>query len=163
MRRLFDSKPRHCELRIWKQMIVVQKCDGQVAGADFKFPFAPEGSEKLYIVTVKGELVYVGVTRRRIRDRINYGLRHNPEKSRYGYKWRDEKGVLGLYVWTAGPSRDDEDKKKRRDFAEAVEAEVAGLHRHLTGKWPEYQNEVHFHNKPGAAKLAAKLYAEIMK
>ncbi len=43
---------------------------------------------------------------------------------------------------------------ENRKAIEAIEGEIVYLIRHKTNKWPEYQNEIHFSNVPGAVGVA---------
>jgi hypothetical protein len=113
---------------------------------------ADTGGWKLYVVMSKGEFVYVGLTNKRAKSRLEQGL--NAKK--YGYKWKDRLSRFDLHVCPLP------DARKYAD-GECLEAELVHLVRWKRRMWPTGQHEIHFHNKPGAAELAAKLYAEIMK
>ena len=106
--------------------------------------------EKLYIVRYRGEFVYVGRTDKRISARLKQGL----NAWSYRYKWRDLSPVR-IYVRPL--------PGKSKEEGEAVEAELVRIMRQKQRRWPSHQHEIHFRNTPGAAELAARLYAEIMK
>lgn len=161
MRWLLGGRPQHYQGFISARRFVVKRC-GRVDASKFQDPATNDG-QKLYAVRARGKLVYVGITREMMSARLRLGLKPAKGQSKYRYKWRCLKGRLHLFVWVMQPVKGRAAKKCDEQHAEAVEAEVAGLHRHLTGKWPKYQNEVHFRNKPGAAELAAKLYAEMVE
>jgi hypothetical protein len=78
-----------------------------------------------------------------MRERLHDGL--NPPKRSTPYPWRDKLRSFNLYVFELRAS-------KHPDLAEGVEAELVFLIRHLTGKWPTYQHEIHFRHKNGAVR-----------
>jgi hypothetical protein len=94
---------------------------------------------KLYVVSVTGELVYVGITKQPIRSRLRLGWAAKGETGYYGYAWRHKLTAATLHVWY------DEDARDRscRDV-ETIEAEVAFLVRRA-GQWPQHQTEIHFY------------------
>jgi predicted GIY-YIG superfamily endonuclease len=119
----------------------------------FQKPATSPKKQKLYVVTAEDEVLYVGRTSRPMADRIRIGLRPGKRKGYYGYRWRRPMGrPLVLRVCMTGRSM---------DMTEAIEAEFVLAVRSATGRWPKGQTEIHFHNIPGAAKLAARLYAEL--
>jgi hypothetical protein len=108
---------------------------------------------KLYIISVKGKIVYVGVTKRGIRTRLYTGLNANGKGGYHGYKWKiatDGKiHLVGLI---------DLDK----DQMENIEAELVYLVRKETGSWPLFQNEIHFNNDYSkGTKIAESIYKEL--
>ena len=52
---------------------------------------------------------------------------------------------------------------QEKNYIEAVEAEIAFLVRTKNGRWPEFQNEIHFHNIEGfnANKIAKSILKEV--
>ncbi len=66
-------------------------------------------------------------------------------------------GVLKLNTFYVDKSNIHNEKK----YYEAIEAEIAFLIRFKTGKWPECQCEIHFHNIPYAKQIAEKIYNKI--
>ncbi len=93
---------------------------------------------KLYVVAVKGQVVYVGVTRQPMSNRLRFGFNAKGKGGYYGYAWRHKHVRVSLYVW-AGPEDADS------SVLETIEAEVVFLVRHTTGAWPDCQTEIHFH------------------
>lgn len=94
---------------------------------------------KLYIVSIGGEPVYVGITKRSISGRLRGGWNATGETGYYGYRWRhgNESAVLSVWCHMDAPDRNERD-------IETVEAEVVFLIR-SAGQWPEHQTEIHFH------------------
>ena len=97
---------------------------------------------KLYVISRNQKPIYVGVTTERIRSRLNKGF-----KDMYGYQW----GCLGkanidLWMLTGADQR----------TLETVEGEVAFLIRQVSGHWPKYQIEIHFHQSNDEHREAAQ-------
>lgn len=67
----------------------------------FSAPASTEGRAKLYTVSHEGKLLYVGISSRRMSNRINLGLTHTGAKREYPYKWRHLRHPLALSVWMA--------------------------------------------------------------
>lgn len=109
---------------------------------------------KIYALTDKNNIIYVGSTKSSIKNRIRYGLKMNGENGYHGYKWKNLP-IVRLFVWCF----DDYDKEK----VESVEAEFVFLIRTKTGNWPTHQNEIHFNNlfMPTGQQVAEKLYGQI--
>jgi hypothetical protein len=103
---------------------------------------------KLYVVTAEGQVVYVGVTRQRLSNRLRYGFKAKGKGGYYGYPWRHKHTQVSLYVWAA------HDNATPLSL-ETIEAEVVFLARHSTGAWPACQTEIHFHQASEAQKQAA--------
>jgi hypothetical protein len=103
---------------------------------------------KLYVVAVEGQLVYVGVTRQPMSNRLRYGFKAKGRGGYYGYAWRNKHTQASLYVWAA-----NEDTSS--SVLETIEAEVVFLVRHSTGAWPDCQTEIHFHKASDPHKKAA--------
>ena len=111
------------------------------AKVDFSKPVTGVGA-KVYVVSVNQTPVYVGATTQAIKVRLNQGL-----KAKYGYKWKDL-GRATISVWMLeGADKMD---------METVEGEVVFLIRQQCDKWPEYQNEIHFHESCDAHRAAAR-------
>lgn len=75
-----------------------------------------------------------------------------------GYKWIDlllgaDRNNIFVDAFLFGPEFDE-----RRPFIEAVEGELVYLVRKETEGWPDYQNEIHFSNQPGAYATASEMY-----
>lgn len=103
---------------------------------------------KLYVVTAESRVVYVGVTRQPMSNRLRYGFAAKGKGGYYGYAWRKRHGRVSLFVW-AGPNDADS------TVLETIEAEVVFLARQSTGVWPDCQTEIHFHQASEAHKKAA--------
>jgi hypothetical protein len=106
---------------------------------------------KLYVVTIDGTPVYVGVTKQEMRRRLAHGWKANGRTGYYGYAWRHMGSRASVEVWA------DEDAQDRsnRDM-ETVEAETVFLIRQLTKQWPEFQTEIHFHASTPDHRAAAE-------
>lgn len=109
---------------------------------------------KLYVVTRQQEIHYVGVANRQMSARINHGLKAKGKGGYHGYKWKDIRDPLKLFVW----SFPDKSWKFFFREIETVEAEFTFLVRKQTGRWPINQTEIHFW-QPTPAHLNA---AEVM-
>lgn len=109
---------------------------------------------KIYILKSANDILYIGTTKSSINNRLRYGLSANGLNGYHGYKWKTLETVL-LYVFCF----DDFDKTK----IESVEAELAYMVRKETGRWPEYQNEIHFNNSfiPTGQLIAEKIYRQL--
>lgn len=94
---------------------------------------------KLYVVAANRQIIYVGVTKQPMRNRLRLGWAAKGETGYYGYAWRRALNRAHLHVWY----HDDADERSCRDV-ETVEAEVAFLVR-LAGQWPAHQTEIHFY------------------
>ncbi len=106
---------------------------------------------KLYVIAVKGRVVYVGVTNQPIRNRLRQGWRADGRTGYYGYPFRHHLKAASLFVWFHTKARG---KGLMRDL-ETVEAEVAYLVR-TGGQWPAFQTEIHFFPSKPAHRSAAK-------
>lgn len=127
---------------------------------------------KIYLVANGTEILYVGEAHTSIKERFrrsctsfNYHIRNNREVARggyKGYKWLDPENNsnrnLAVHVFVF-----DESYDTNRDFIEAIEGEIVYLVRKNTNNWPEYQNEIHFHNELGAAGIAEKILRVLEK
>ncbi len=96
---------------------------------------------KLYVISAEGSILYVGITRQRMSDRLRLGFSAAGQTGYYGYAWRHKfsKAILSIWVHEDAPSEDP-----MRDI-ETVEAEVVFLARMNSGAWPRGQTEIHFH------------------
>ena len=92
---------------------------------------------KLYIVSINGMPVYVGITKQSMRTRLRYGFTAVGRGGYHGYAWRHKFTEGTLDIWC------HEDAQSTLDI-ETVEAEVVFLAR-LAGQWPACQTEIHFH------------------
>lgn len=111
---------------------------------------------KLYIASVDGKPIYVGITKQPIRNRLRLGWSAKGTSGYYGYAWRHKFTSADLDIWchtNAGSNNDCLD-------IETVEAELVYLIR-KAGQWPLYQTEIHFHpsndmHRAVAAKIGAR-------
>ena len=94
---------------------------------------------KLYVVSVNGKPVYVGITKQRMRSRLVYGFAAVGRGGYYGYAWRHKFKEAVLDVWCQ-----ERTSKNGMLNIETVEAEVVFLARRA-GQWPLCQTEIHFH------------------
>ncbi|MEI4481163.1 MULTISPECIES: hypothetical protein [unclassified Phyllobacterium] len=108
---------------------------------------------KLYIASIAGKPVYVGITKQRLQKRLRFGWKAAGKGGYHGYKWRDFDGVADLHVW----GHTDALERDVRDI-ETVEAEVVYLIR-KKGQWPEFQTEIHFYKSSAVHRQVA---ADIM-
>lgn len=122
-----------------RKIVSILKNGGEKVN-NFEYPVTNPKSEKrlskLYIVKYKSKIVYVGITSQSLRDRLIGGLQAKGEHGYHGYDWKD-KGEVEIYVHCYD---------KPMGWIEAVEAELVYLIKNETGKWPECQTEIHFHN-----------------
>jgi hypothetical protein len=95
---------------------------------------------KLYVVSVDGRLIYVGITRQTMGTRFRFGFKAKGENGYHGYAWRHNLNLAVLDIWC---HEDAPTLNADRDM-ETVEAEVVFLAR-LANQWPEGQTEIHFH------------------
>jgi hypothetical protein len=134
----------------------------------FKKPVTNDKTPKIYVLQAEGIIFYVGYTSQSISNRLRDGLKKEGTFKDYkGYKWKNTSSLkLHIFVF-------DYILKGKRceadipiiNLAEAVEAELVYLVREKTGKWPEFQNEIHFNNEEleKAKAIAADLYTKIMQ
>jgi hypothetical protein len=54
---------------------------------------------KLYIVSVKGRPIYVGVAQQVVRSRLRYGMNATGKNGYHGYAWRHTHKKATLNVW----------------------------------------------------------------
>lgn len=110
---------------------------------------------KIYIVTANKEVLYIGTTKSSLKSRLNSGLKANGKNGYHGYKWKNEKKIR-IFVWNFT----ELDKYQ----TENIEAELAFNVRNKTGKWPKFQNEIHFNNsyEEKGKRIAKKMYEQII-
>ncbi|AFL81134.1 hypothetical protein Aeqsu_1651 [Aequorivita sublithincola DSM 14238] len=134
----------------------------------FKKPVTNDKTPKIYVLQADGKTLYIGYTSQSISTRLRDGLKKAGTFKDYkGYKWKDSKSVkLSVFVFNHKliGKRCDEDIPFI-DLAEAVEAELVYLVRQKTGRWPEFQNEIHFNNeeRERAKEITEDFYNKIMK
>jgi hypothetical protein len=116
---------------------------------------ATSGLPKLYVVSVGGQPIYVGVTKQSMRDRLRYGWNATGTSGYYGYAWRHKFSEADVDIWC----HEDAPAENRLLDIETVEAEVVFLIR-SAGQWPPFQTEIHFHQSdPGHRQVAAAIVA----
>jgi len=111
---------------------------------------------KLYVVAAADQLIYVGVTKQPIRNRLRLGWQAKGETGYYGYAWRHALTSATLHVWYHENAKD----RSSRDV-ETVEAEVAFLVR-TAGQWPLHQTEIHFYPSSEIHRTHAKRIFEFV-
>lgn len=126
---------------------------------------------KLYIISNGDEILYVGEANTSIKTRFqrscnsyNFYKRNNDiARNGYkGYKWFDkEKNPIRNLTVLAVIFNETSDEK--RAFVEAVEGELVFLIRKKTGKWPLFQNEIHFSNCDGALEVAEGVLEKLLE
>lgn len=118
----------------------------------FKAPLTSK-IHKIYIITQKDDILYIGKTINPIRTKLKNGL--NPkQKNQYRYQWKDETN-LTLFVYCF-PYLTNEKQ------IENIEAELAFFVRLHLGVWPTKQNEIHFNNLyPNGREYAEQIFKEI--
>lgn len=120
---------------------------------------------KLYIISTNADILYIGEAHTSILKRFQRGLyAHNNFKKTgkanngyKGYKWLDkemnttrELNVMAVVF--------NEDFDNKREIVEAIEGELVFLVRQKTGKWPLFQNEIHFNNHEESNVIAEDIF-----
>ncbi len=116
---------------------------------------------KIYVVKSNKEFLYVGYASQSLITRFGQGFRAAGKNGYHGYKWKKlEQVEVHVFVF---PILADTSAKESRLYFEAIEAELVFQIRTHTGKWPLYQNEIHFKNefKKEAIRIADELLAEL--
>jgi hypothetical protein len=119
---------------------------------------------KLYIVHQRNKINYVGYAGKPFAAILKYGLNPKSSKGYAGYKWRHEEEVA-ITIFTFATTNTAIKDAEKRLFVEAVEAKIVYGIRNRTGRWPEYQNEIHFSNSNTAEVriCAEKILDKIFK
>ena len=148
-----------------KRIISKRVCDGKESS--FKTPVTQKQTPKIYVLKYKEAIVYIGYASQSIGTRMGQGMRAAGLNGYHGYKWK-QVDKLELYIFVFDQKLKGSKHKDDKTFvnlAEAVEAELVYLVREKTGKWPEFQNEIHFNNEEleKAKAIAADLYTKIMQ
>jgi len=111
---------------------------------------------KLYVVSVAGKLVYVGITKQRMRNRLTFGFTAVGRGGYHGYAWRHKFKAAFLDVW-----RQEKVSRNGMLDIETVEAEVVFLARRA-GQWPMCQTEIHFHRSGKVHRdIAAAVWRQV--
>lgn len=125
---------------------------------------------KLYIIHSEIEFLYVGEANTSIKTRFqrgctsfNYFTKNAKARNGYkGYKWlnkaNNHKRHLIVSVAIFNDSYDE-----KRDFIEAIEGELVYLIRQESGRWPKFQNEIHFSNCDGACEIAEDILEKLIR
>ncbi|MGO7756863.1 hypothetical protein ACC761_06290 [Rhizobium ruizarguesonis] len=108
---------------------------------------------KLYIASVGGKPIYVGITKQKMQNRLSYGWKAAGKHGYHGYAWRHSGEAAELDVWGHADAID----RNERDI-ETVEAEVVHLIR-VQGQWPAFQTEIHFYQ---SNEVHRRVAAEIL-
>ena len=103
-----------------------------------------KSSPKLYVILHNHEPVYVGATIQSIGARLR-------SKSKYNYEWRRCLENADVDIWLL-----ENEKSNGTTTMETVEAEVVFLFRKISGQWPKYQTEIHFHHSNYHHRTAAQ-------
>jgi len=113
---------------------------------------------KLYVVSVDGRPVYVGITKQSIRSRLRFGFAAVGKGGYHGYAWRKQFTEATLDVWF----QEDALENGMLDI-ETVEAEVVFLAR-CAGQWPACQTEIHFHPSTDMHReIAADVWRKVIE
>lgn len=134
---------------------------------EFKKPITQRKLLKIYIIQYGADLIYVGYSSQSIGARLNNGLKAPGTFKDYkGYKWKEYVNQILLHVFVFGDvlkEMKSEEAKAKISFVEAIEAEIAYRIRTETGKWPLYQNEIHFNNVDleNTSRIAAEIYNKL--
>lgn len=160
-----------------KGSIAIEHFELQIKHDGYKFEIRPEAVNptpvafnkkyrKIYVLRNGNKFLYVGEANTDIKTRIGRGF----TSFRYYNKTKKARGGYKGYKWIAEKFKRHSrltvitfmhDLSEQRPFIEAIEGELVLLIRTESGKWPEYQNEIHFSNQKGAASLANKIFAQI--
>ncbi len=131
----------------------------------FRKPLTKDKTPKIYILKLKEEIVYVGYASQSIGKRLRQGIKAKGLNGYYGYKWKQASELeLLVFVFEQDlKGNQHADDKPHIALAEAVEAELVFKVRKETGKWPEFQNEIHFNNVrlEKAKEIAGEIYGEM--
>ncbi|MDO6605697.1 hypothetical protein [Arenibacter palladensis] len=146
-----------------KRVLTKKDLDGNAT--TFKDPVTQNKTPKIYILKQEEEVVYIGYASQSIGTRFGQGIRANGAKGYHGYKWKQEE-ELELFVFVFDHLLIGNKNKEDEPYVlltEAVEAELVYLIREKTGKWPQFQNEIHFNNNnlPRAKEIALKMFNTI--
>lgn len=146
-----------------KRVIATKLCNG--IEAKYTLSVTKLSTPKIYILKEGDVVVYVGYTSQSIATRFWQGIRASGFNGYYGYKWKQVNELqLLVFVFDQKLEGNKHDYDKTHvALAEAVEAELVYIVRNKTGKWPAYQNEIHFNNSQSdlARTIASEIYQKI--
>ncbi len=106
---------------------------------------------KLYAFTSDGTPVYVGQTVQAMATRLGIGFRASGATGYYGYRFRHDLPMVDLLVWCLHGAISENPAAA----LESIEAEVVFAYRAMSGQWPRYQTEIHFHQTTVEHRLLA--------
>ncbi|UUA75210.1 hypothetical protein [Cellvibrio sp. QJXJ] len=110
---------------------------------------------KLYVASVDGQPIYVGITKQSIRNRLRLGWAATGKAGYYGYAWRHKFSAADFDIWChTNPNPEG----SCLDI-ETVEAELVFLIRQA-GQWPLFQTEIHFHPSTEVHRAIARQIAD---
>lgn len=112
---------------------------------------ATTSKPKLYIISVRGWPIYVGITKQSIRNRLRFGWSADGAHGYHGYAFRRKLSAAVLDIWC----HEDAPNENPCLDMETIEAEVVFLIREA-GQWPKYQTEIHFHPSTEAHRKVAR-------
>jgi hypothetical protein len=138
--------------------------------AQLETRFNKAGIYKIYIFKRGKSIIYVGLTRQKLLTRLAgsfgaYRRRIQTKESTNGYcgykmiSHFKNKGLLKVLVFPLTHLRNGD--KSDYEKAEAIEAEVVFAIRAKTGKWPLFQNEIHFYNFKTSKRYANSIFSEL--
>jgi len=110
---------------------------------------------KIYIISKGKKVVYVGETKRSIIKRLNDSRNAIYRHQFFTDRNKDTELIVSIAVFA------EEYNDSHKEILEAIEGEIVYLIRNNSGSWPMFQNEIHFHNTPGAEKLAKYILANL--
>lgn len=145
---IFDLKLFNTKIISWKDFNtgnLTAKLSKPLTSSDYK----------IYVLTADKKVLYIGTTKSSLKNRLNSGLKANGKNGYHGYKWKNEKNIR-IFVWNFSGL----DKYQ----TENIEAELAYNVRTKTGKWPKFQNEIHFNNfyEEKGKIIAKNMYEQII-
>jgi hypothetical protein len=130
-----------------------------VSGKDglinFKKPVTENKLNKIYVIKYNKEIIYIGITKQSIRNRLRYGLIPQNNRTGYhGYKWKELNGNFEIDIFVF----------EKEISLEGLEGEIVFKFRTDLNKWPKYQHEIHFHNiSKEEIKIAEQIYYDANK
>jgi len=113
---------------------------------------------KIYVLIWGKRIIYIGGTGDNLRERLDPSLNHE----QYPYEWRDIPERLMLVVFVVPDEYFNPVEKGR--YAKgigAIEAELVYMVRR-SGKWPDYQTEIHFHSTMAITRDNARAIAQYL-
>lgn len=145
---IFEINLKNAKIQSWTELNsgkLVSKLSKPLTGSNYK----------IYVLSLKKRVLYVGTTKSSLKSRLNSGLKASGKNGYHGYKWKNQKDVR-IFIWNF--------TDLNKEQIENIEAELAFIVRSKTGKWPEFQNEIHFNNsyQEKGKDIADKMYSQII-